>query len=121
MTRDQHLAKARRILASLRKLSPQADALCLVDGTVIAGYHLGNALLHAAGVCADDTHFNTPSKLDRPVSALPREIQPAFEAFAELERLRTSYVRNPNDCDPQTPGIASERLSVMARACGLED
>lgn len=116
MTRDEHLAKVRRVIASLEKLAPETDAMCVVDGAVIAGYHLGNALLHATGVCADDTHFNTPSKLDRPVSALPREIQPAFEAFAELEGLRSKYVRSPTPSDAALVKTVWRSLQTMRRA-----
>lgn len=116
MTREQHMAKAQRILASLRKLAPEKDAMCIVDGAVIAGYHLGNALLHAAGVSADDVHFNTPSKLDRPVGELPSSIRAAFEAFTELERLRTLYVRSPVPCDVAAAMAAREQLYVMLRA-----
>lgn len=115
MTRAEHLAKAQRILASLKKLAPDADAMCIVDGAVIAGYHLGNALLHAADICGNDVHFNTPSKLDRSVAELPSHIRPAFEAFTELERLRTRYVRSPSPCDAAAVMAVWEQLSIMLR------
>lgn len=119
MNRDAHLAKARRVVSSLRKLRPETDALCIIDGAVIAGYHLGNALLHAAGVCAEDVHFNTPSKLNGPVAALPGKIRPAFEAFVELERLRSHYVRSSNACDERAAKLAWQHLRTMAHECGL--
>lgn len=119
MNRDAHLDKARRVLASLRKLPPESAAMCIVDGAMIAGYHLGNALLHSAGVCPDDQHFNTPSKLDRPVGSLPDAVRPAFEAFTELEKLRSTYVRSPNACDAQVPALVSKHLTVMTRACKI--
>lgn len=119
MNRDEHLAKAERIMRSLGKLRPENDPLCMIDGAVIAGYHLGNALLHASGVSGKDTHFNTPSKLDRPLPALPREIRPAFEAFTELERLRSHYVRSPNACDERAAKLAWQHLRTMARHCGI--
>lgn len=119
MNREAHLEKARRVLASLKKLPPESCAMCIVDGAAIAGYHLGNALLHSAGVSRDDEHFNTPSKLERPISSLPDAVRPAFEAFAELERLRALYVRSPIPCDPQAPTRVWNHLTLMARTCEL--
>jgi len=118
MKRDMHLAAAGRIMASLKKLDLASDALCVVDGATIAGYHLGNALLHSAGVCAEDVHFNTPSKLDRPLAMLPSEIRPAFDAFAELENLRSLYVRGPHPCSEETAKLAWKHLETMVECCG---
>ncbi|MBX9810045.1 MAG: hypothetical protein K2Y16_00330 [Burkholderiales bacterium] len=99
MTPAEHLAKAQVVLASLYKLTFPGDYLAIVDGAMIAGYHLGNALLHEHGVLPDDAHANTPSKLERPIDSLPPAIQMAFRAFAELERLRFEYVRSPSRYD----------------------
>lgn len=119
MNREAHVDKGQRVMASLRKLPPESAAMCIIDGAVIAGYHLGSALLHSSGVCPDDKHFNTPSKLDRPVSGLPDAVRPAFEAFTELERLRTMYVRSPNACDSRIAALAWHHLAVMAQTSGL--
>jgi hypothetical protein len=119
MKAEQHLQKARFCIASLDKLDASRDALAIIDGTLIAGYHLGNALLHAHGVCKPAEHFNTPSKLDAPVSTLPAAIQPGFEAFEALELLRTRHVRNAGALDASTVREARRLLDSMARECGI--
>ncbi|OGA20513.1 MAG: hypothetical protein A3I02_04640 [Betaproteobacteria bacterium RIFCSPLOWO2_02_FULL_67_26] len=116
MTRDQHLAKALRIVASLRKIPPDANPICVIDGAVIAGYHLGNLLLHGAAVLPDDQHANTPSKLPVPPSRLPTAIQPAFAAFTGLEKLRQEYVRSPAACNASHAKRAWQLLEDMMRA-----
>jgi hypothetical protein len=117
MTRDEHLARAGRVLASLRKLAFPDDYLAIVDGATIAGYHLGNALLHGHCVAPDAEHSNTPSKLTRPVSALPTPIQRAFEAFTELEKLRFDYVRSPSTYDERLASAVWHNLETMLQAC----
>lgn len=116
MSPEQHLAKGARIIVGMKKFSMPDDYLALIDASMIAGYHYGNALLHAAGVCADDAHFNTPSKLDRPISTLPPAIQPAFEAFARLEDLRTRHVRDSVPVDAGLPKTVWECLEALRRA-----
>lgn len=120
MTSDEHLAKAAGVLASLGKLSFPDDYLAIVDGATIAGYHLGNALLHRHGVAPDAEHSNTPSKLGRPISALPESIQRAFEAFTELEKLRFDYVRSPSVYDGRLASVVWRHLETMQRACRHE-
>jgi hypothetical protein len=117
MTSDEHLAKAAGILASLGKLSFPEDYLALVDGAMIAGYHLGNALLHSHGVAPDAEHSNAPSKLARHVGALPTPIQRAFEAFTELEKLRFDYVRSPSVYDERLAFAVWHNLETMQQAC----
>ena len=116
MNAGQHAAKARRVLSSLKKLSFPEDYLALVDGAVIAGYHLGNALLHDHGFCPPDQHFNSPSKLEAGVPSLPKAIQPAFEAFAELERLRSEFVRSPSSWDAALAEGVQRNLDILRRA-----
>ena len=116
MTRDEHLVKARRIVASLEKLSLESDAMCVIDGAVIAGYHLGNALLHRHGVLPDVEHANTPSKLPVAPAQLPTAIQPAFAAFTELERLRLEHVRSPGACDATLAKRAWQLLDDIRHA-----
>ena len=99
MNSARHLTQASVILAGMRKLAMPADYLALVDGAMVAGYHLGNALLHAHGVSADTEHANTPSKLTCDIDALPAAIRPAFAAFAELEKFRFDYVRSASVFD----------------------
>lgn len=116
MTPDEHVARAERIITSLRKLAFPDDYLAIVDGAMIAGYHLGNALLHRHGVLPVTAHANSPSRLEIPVAALPALLQPAFHAFAELERLRSEYVRGPSDYGAELSGAVWKHLEVMRRA-----
>jgi hypothetical protein len=78
---------------------------------------LGNALLHKHGVLAETEHANTPSKLDRPINALPAPIQAAYEAFAELEKLRFDYVRSASKYDARLASVVWLHLETMQRAC----
>jgi hypothetical protein len=115
---DEHLEAAWRILAGLAKMDPQADPLALIDGTMVAGYHLGNAMLHAHGVTAPSVHFNTPSKFEVPPDALPSTLKPVYEAFVGLEKLRSYYVRSPNEPDRSAALSAQQLLARMAELCG---
>ena len=117
MTSGDHITEAGRIFASLQKLSMPDDYLAIVDGAMIVGYHLGNALLHKHRVLADNEHANTPSKLERPINALPVPIQPACEAFAELEKLRFVYVRSASTYDERLASVVWRHLETMQRAC----
>ena len=117
MTDADHIMQARHIFASLKKLSMPEDYLAIADGAMIVGYHLGNALLHRHGVLADTDHANTPSKLDRPINALPAPIQAAYEAFAELEKLRFDYVRSASKYDARLASVVWLHLETMQRAC----
>jgi hypothetical protein len=102
MNARQHLAKARDILAGLAKLDPEADPLAIIDGTMIAGYHLANAVLHAHGVTDAAVHYNTPSKFE-----------------VELEAMRSHFVRNPNEPDAQGAAEAQRLLARMATLCDV--
>lgn len=116
MNVEQHAVKAQRVLSSLSKLHFPEDYLAIIDGAMIAGYHLGNALLHKSGVSDADLHFNSPSKLDTPISSLPAAIQPAYQAFAALEQLRLEYVRSPSCYDPAVVDMVNHNLDMMKRA-----
>lgn len=116
MTPAEHFAKAESIMAGMNKLAFPQDYLAIVDGSLVAGYHYGNALLHSHGVLPDAEHVNTPSKLGIAVPALPPAIQPAFAAFTKLERLRSDFVRSPSTCDTRLEGQVRELLNVMRRA-----
>lgn len=121
MNCDQHLEKARRILAGLAKLDPEADALALIDGAMVAGYHLGSTALHAHGVTEPSVHFNTPSKFEVSPQSLPGAVKPVYEVFAALEELRSLYVRSPNTPDRRTAVKAQDLLSRMTELCGTKD
>jgi hypothetical protein len=117
MNRKQHLAQAEITLAGLRKLAMPDDYLAIVDGAMVAGYHLGNALLHARGVSSDAEHANTPSKLERAIDALPVEIRSAFAAFEELEKFRFDFVRNASVYEPRLNAAVWRCLKAMHDAC----
>jgi hypothetical protein len=117
MNCNDHLIEASRILAGLKKFSMPGDYLAVVDGSMVAGYHLGNALLHRHGVLPDAEHANTPSKLGRPVEMLPVSIQPAYRAFAALEKLRFDFVRSASSYDPRLATEVWAHLEVMQKAC----
>lgn len=117
MKPGQHLDKARRILAGLSKLDPASDTLAIIDGTMVAGYHIGNAQLHRHGVTEASIHFNTPSKLEMPVSTLPPAVKRAYDAFAGLEDLRARYVRSPN-APNEAAALEAQRLLVTMAAVG---
>jgi hypothetical protein len=93
------------------------DYLAIVDGAMVAGYHLGNALLHVHGLSADCEHTNTPSKLERGIDTLPAPIQAAFGAFAALEKLRFDYVRSASVYDPRVATEVWRCLEVIEHAC----
>lgn len=116
MNVEQHTAKAKRVLNSLNKLRFPEDYLAIVDGAVVAGYHLGNVLLHKHGVSEPTQHFNSPSKLEAGVSSLPLAIQPAFEAFSELERLRFEFVRSPSTWDAALVEAVQRNLETLRLA-----
>lgn len=119
MNAEQHLEKARGILTGLAKLDPATDSLAIIDGTMIAGYHLGNCALHAHGVTDAATHFNTPSKFEVPPDTLPAPVKAVYEVFVELETMRSHYVRSPNQPDGKAGVQAQQLLSRMATLCGV--
>ena len=116
MSPEQHLAKGARVMAGMAKFRMPDDYLALIDASLIAGYHYGNALLHRAGVLPESEHANTPSKLDAMTRSIPASIQPAFAAFAGLEKLRTDFVRSPSGYDSSLPKQVNELMDVMRRA-----
>ncbi len=117
MNSAKHLAQAAIVLAGMRKLTMPGDYLAIVDGAMVAGYHLGNALLHAHGVSTNTEHANTPSKLACGIDSLPVHIRPAFVAFTELEKFRFDYVRNVSVYDERLDGEVWRCLETMWRAC----
>lgn len=119
MNHDDHLKMARRILAGLARLDPDEDRLALIDGTMVAGYHLGSAALHAHGVTDPSVHFNTPSKFEMAPDTLPPALKPVYEVFDGLEQLRSRYVRSPNEPDGNAARSAQQLLARMAELCGV--
>ena len=120
MNSDKHLAQAAIILAGMRKLAMPGDYLAIVDGAMVAGYHLGNAALHAHGVTGDAEHVNTPSKLERAIDTLPAPIRSAFVAFEELEKFRFDFVRSASVYDERLGADVWRCLEVMQQACAAK-
>jgi hypothetical protein len=116
MKTEQHLKKARRIAAALGRLDLKTDAMAIIDGTMIAGYHFANAALHAHGVTGLSTHFNTPSKFEVAPDTLPAAVKPVYDTFAKLEALRTRYVRNPQSADGAVAEQAMDALRQLEAA-----
>jgi hypothetical protein len=101
----------------MRKLTMPDDYLAIIDGAMTAGYHLGNALLHAHSVTADDEHATTPSKLECDIDSLPAPIRSAFAAFVELEKFRFDYVRSESVYDERLSAEVWHCLDLMEQAC----
>ena len=114
MNAEQHRLKARRVVQSLDKLDPVKDSYAFIDGTMIAGYHIGNALLHAHGASPADVHWNTPAKLEIAIERLPNDVTTAFALFAELEALRLRYVRNADAPDQSAARQAARLMRELA-------
>ena len=121
MDHNQHMAMARRILAGLAKLDPELDRFAIIDGTMVAAYHLGNAALHAHGVTEASLHFNTPSKFEVPPESLPEALKRIYLAFDALEKLRSRYVRSPDAPDVDSVRSAQHQLAQMAQFCGMNE
>ena len=114
MNVDEHCVKGRRIVEGLDKLDPAEDAYAVIDGTMLAGYHIGNALLHVHRASPDETHWNTPSKLEITIEHLPSEVTSAFALFTRLEDLRQRYVRNAEVPDAAAANEAMRLVHAMA-------
>ena len=117
MKSAQHLAQTEIVLAGMRKLTVPGDYLAIVDGAMVAAYHLGSALLHTHEVSRDNEHTTTPSKLDRPLGNLPEPLRAAFAAFAELEELRFDYVRSASIYREGIGEAVWRNLDTMREAC----
>ena len=118
MNMHEHRVKAARIIEGLEKLDPAQDAYAVIDGTMVAGYHIGNALLHASEASPADMHWNTPSKLEIGITHLPQDVRSGFDMFAQLEALRQRYVRNADVPDESVAREAMRLLRAMAQALG---
>ena len=121
MNHNEHLEMARRILKGLAKLDPDADRFAVIDGTMVAAYHLGNAALHVHGVTRSSVHFNTPSKFEVAPDSLPSALKQTYVTFKALEELRSRYVRSADEPDTRAALYAQGLLAHMAQLCGVAD
>ena len=88
-----HLDKAGRIMASLRKL-PESDYEMAIEAAMLAGTHLLNAILHREQITADGAdalhaEYMTIALRTRARLALPGLV----EALDEIEQMRPFFVR----------------------------
>ena len=93
MTPEQHEAAAHRIEVSLRLCTPD-DYEMLIEGAMLAGTHLINALMHRLRATAPQTdvmhsYLLTVNEFDRLTVAHPA----AMGALRTIEKMRPAYVR----------------------------
>ena len=90
---EDHVEKARRIEASMTgKMHRDQDYELMLEGYMLAGTHLLNAILHKLAVTDKDfdlLHSNKPV-LEVPIEA---RLQPFFDAMRYIEDLRPGYLR----------------------------
>lgn len=89
----EHRAKAARIAASLSRCTP-ADYETVIEGCMLAGTHLFNVLLHAAGLRPehdDAMHSEFVGVGERRKIAVV--LPGVLDAMDTIEALRTGYVR----------------------------
>ena len=90
-----HVAKAQRIEASLRKLDPADDPEMIIETCMLAATHYFNAALHAEGIThqlMDHAHTFRPP-LDGYVKQPGAELQAAMEPLKFIEQLRPRHCR----------------------------
>lgn len=93
MKLNDHVTKARRIEATMAaKLDRDKDYELVLEGYMLAGTHLLNAILHQFSVTREEfdlRHSDMP-RLDVPIEAT---LRPLFEAMKCIEDLRPGYLR----------------------------
>src|SRR5262245_39176910 len=90
---QDHVEKARRIEATMTgKLDRDGDYELVLEGYMLAGTHLLNAILHKLAVTKEDFDL---LHSDKPVLEAPVEtrLQPFFAAMRYIEDLRPGYLR----------------------------
>ena len=93
MKLNDHVTKARRIEATMTsKLNRNKDYELYLEGYMLAGTHLLNAILHKFSVTTEEfdlLHSDKP-RLDRPIETT---LRPLFDAMKYIEDLRPGYLR----------------------------
>ena len=90
-----HVAKAQRIEASLRKLDPVDDPEMIIETCMLAATHYFNAALHAEGIThplMDHAHTFRPP-LDGYIQKPSADLQAAMEPLKYIEQLRPGHCR----------------------------
>jgi hypothetical protein len=111
MNEHQHRDKASRIERSLRSLDVDHFE-AVIEGTMLAGTHWFNILLHRAGLAAENadamhSEFLSVGARRKIAVRLPE----ALAALDEIEALRTTHVRGDM---PDGPGAARRALACLA-------
>ena len=111
MNESQHRNKAMRIEHSLRSLDVDHFE-AVIEGTMLAGTHWFNILLHRANVAAENADAMHSEFLSvgvrRKLAVLLGE---PLAALDEIEALRTTHVRGDM---PDGPGAARRALACLA-------
>jgi hypothetical protein len=111
----EHILKAERLEATLRKLKPSDDFEMLIELCMLAATHLFNAALHVEGVThghSDQSHTVRPP-LDYHKKSPSEAIRQGMEALSFIEKLRPVYVRGGT---PYTKDISDACLENFANA-----
>lgn len=90
-----HVAKAQRIEASLRKLDPVDDPEMIIETCMLAATHYFNAALHVEGIThqlMDHAHTFRPP-LDGYIKKPSANLQAAMEPLKSIEQLRPRHCR----------------------------
>ena len=90
-----HVAKAQRIEASLRKFDPVDDPEMIIETCMLAATHYFNAALHAEGIThplMDHAHTFRPP-LDGYIQKPSADLQAAMEPLKYIEQLRPGHCR----------------------------
>ena len=107
MKAKHHLKKARRFMASAKRLHPVDDYEAVMWANMHICTHWINAVFHKNGLTAEDYDFEHTWHLERcddPErirAGLNREMQTLLDALTVFEALRTAYVRGPAPYGPE--------------------
>ena len=110
-----HVAKAQRIEASLRKLDPADDPEMIIETCMLAATHYFNAALHAEGITnqlMDHAHTFRPT-LDGYVKKPGAALQAAMKPLKFIEQLRPGHCRGT---EPLSRAIMDKCLQSLEEA-----
>ena len=110
-----HVAKAGRIEASLRKFNPDEDAEMIIETCMLAGTHYFNAAMHVEGMTVqlmDHAHTFRPT-LDGYNQKPSPKLQAAMEPLKFIEQLRPVHCRGN---EPADRGVVDKCLKSLEEA-----
>ncbi len=117
----EHILKANRLEATLRRLDEAEDFEMVIDLCMLAATHLLNAAMHAEGVThahSDQGHTSTPP-LDSYSKKPSGKILHGVEALAYIENLRPIYVYGDQGYDSSVAKACFSRYEE-AKDCFME-